>query len=362
MSHTETEQNCPLSLDFPYAWGGPLGDAILRAEPEDFRVEEIMGFEPEGEGEHHFLWVRKRGNNTDWVARQLARFASVSYSAVSYSGLKDRHAVTQQWFSVHIPGLDSPDWSAFCVEGVEILKAIRHRKKLKRGVHRANKFSIRLRDFTADSAAVEARLDTIAVEGVPNYFGEQRFGRGGNNLTKAMTRVRAGESLKLSRRDKDNKAMLLSSLRSWLFNRILSERVLSGQWNQWLSGDIATFSGSRSQFAVSAGDDDVVQRLKAGTIHPTGAMWGTGDSGVTEEAALLEQKVAGLYSDVAEGIEGSGLRKERRALRLIPQNLDWQWEDKDLVVSFVLPTGTFATSLLRELANWHNDAPMEMPE
>lgn len=354
MNHTDTDQACPLSLDFPYAWGGPLAEAGLRTEPEDFLVEELMGFEPEGEGEHHFLWVRKRGNNTDWVARQLARFANVSYSAVSYSGLKDRHAVTLQWFSVHIPGLDSPDWDSFCVEGVEILKAVRHRKKLKRGVHRANKFTIRLRNYQADHAEAEQRLDKIATQGVPNYFGEQRFGRNGNNLTKAVARVEAGQSLKLSKRDKDNKAMLLSSLRSWVFNQILAERVRQDSWQQWLSGDIATFSGSRSQFAIELDDEDVHSRLAKGVIHPTGPMWGDGDYPLSGDVAELEQKVATEFPQVITGIASAGLRHERRALRLIPQNLNWDWQDDDLVVSFALPVGTFATSILRELANWQS--------
>ncbi len=352
MSHTETETRCPLSLDFPYAWGGPLATARLRTEPEDFLVEELMGFEPEGEGEHHFLWVRKRSNNTDWVARQLAKFAGVSYSAVAFSGMKDRHAVTLQWFSVHIPGLEGPDWAQFCIEGVEILKAVRHRKKLKRGVHRANKFTIRLRDFNPEREEAEKRLDTIAIQGVPNYFGEQRFGRQGNNLTKAVARVEAGQSLALSKRDKDNKAMLLSSLRSWLFNRTLAERITQDNWQQWLSGDIATFSGSRSQFAIEVDDEDVQVRLKEGVIHPTGPMWGAGENSLTGDVAKLEQGIGDGHPLLLEGIASAGLRHERRALRLIPQNLHWDWQGDDLILSFVLPVGTFATSILRELADW----------
>ncbi|WP_417597211.1 tRNA pseudouridine(13) synthase TruD [Oceanospirillum sp.] len=357
-SYDEDILVCPLSLEFPYAWGGPIATAQLRAEPEDFQVEEILGFEPEGEGEHHFLWVRKRGNNTDWVARQLARFANVGFNAVSYSGMKDRHAVTLQWFSVHIPGLESPDWSAFCVEGVEILKAIRHRKKLKRGVHRANKFSIRLRGFKGDQAAAEELLDKIAIQGVPNYFGEQRFGRNGNNLTKAVARVEAGQSLKLSKRDKDGHAMMLSALRSWLFNRILAERIEQNNWQTWLEGDVATFSGSRSQFAIELGDADVQQRLQDGVIHPTGPLWGAGEPKVTAVARKLETDVAGRYTALAEGIESAGLSPERRALRLIPEQLHWDWETEreagqtDLLLSFLLPVGTFATSMLREVARW----------
>ncbi len=355
-SYDEDILVCPLSLEFPYAWGGPVATAQLRAEPEDFQVEEILGFEPEGEGEHHFLWIRKRGNNTDWVARQLARFANVGFNAVSYSGMKDRHAVTLQWFSVHIPGLESPDWNEFCIEGVEILKAIRHRKKLKRGVHRANKFAIRLRGFEGDQAAAEVLLDKIAIHGVPNYFGEQRFGRNGNNLIKAVARVEAGESLKLSKRDKDGRAMMLSALRSWLFNRVLTERIEQGNWQTWLEGDVATFSGSRSQFAIELGDADVQQRLQDGVIHPTGPLWGAGEPKVTAVARELEAGVAGRYPLLVTGIESSGLTPERRALRLIPEHLHWDWQQEnnqtDLVLSFLLPVGTFATSMLREVARW----------
>ncbi|MDX1318544.1 MAG: tRNA pseudouridine(13) synthase TruD, partial [Oceanospirillum sp.] len=209
-----------------------------------------------------------------------------------------------------------------------------------------------------DQAAAEALLDKIAIQGVPNYFGEQRFGRNGNNLTKAVARVEAGESLKLSKRDKDGRAMMLSALRSWLFNRMLTERIEQGNWQAWLEGDVATFSGSRSQFAIELGVADVQQRLEDGVIHPTGPLWGAGEPKVTAAARALEAEVAGRYPELIAGIESSGLNPERRALRLIPEHLHWDWQQEngqtDLVLSFMLPVGTFATSMLREVARWNS--------
>jgi len=161
----------------PCAHGGPVCQGILKARPDDFYVAEQMHVTPEGQGEHLWLEIEKIGWNTEDVAMLLAKQARVHRLSVGYSGLKDKHAVTRQWFSLHLPGKDDPefDWP----EGLTVLQAGRHRRKLNRGTHRANDFRLRVTGFQGDRDALESQLHTIMMHGVPNYFGEQRFGRGG---------------------------------------------------------------------------------------------------------------------------------------------------------------------------------------
>ena len=157
-------------LELPYAYGNPPLTAVLRSTPEDFQVEEILGYDADGNGEHALLWVEKRGANTDWVARELAKFAGIPPLNVGYAGLKDRHAVTRQTFSVQLAGKPDPDWSAFPAEGVKVLAATRHTRKLKRGALRGNRFVLVLRQVDGDRAVADQILKQIAQRGVPNYF------------------------------------------------------------------------------------------------------------------------------------------------------------------------------------------------
>src|SRR5476651_2514717 len=153
-----------------WLYGEPLSTGKLKANPEDFIVEEDLGFEPDGEGEHLLVRIRKNGCNTQFVAEQLARFAGIPARSVSYAGLKDRHAVTEQWFCLHLPGKETPEFSLFQLAGCEIIQITRHRRKLRIGTLKGNAFMLVLRDIS-DRDAVEQRLALIARAGVPNYFG-----------------------------------------------------------------------------------------------------------------------------------------------------------------------------------------------
>ena len=164
--------------------GEPPSTAIIRSCPEDFQVFEQLPFEPDGEGEHLFLHIRKRGENTDWVARQLASFCQISPRDVGYAGKKDRHAVTEQWFSVRLPIGRTLNWSLFGGDSIDVLHSCRHSRKLRLGALSGNRFVIRLRDLTEPEAFVE-RVEKIR-QGVPNFFGEQRFGNAGGNLDKGL--------------------------------------------------------------------------------------------------------------------------------------------------------------------------------
>lgn len=335
---------------FPHAHGGPLLRGVLRAEPADFIVEEQLGFEPAGAGEHVFVQIEKTQANTDWVAQRLGAFAGVAAVGVGYAGLKDRHAVTRQWISLHLPGRADPDWAAFDVPGVRVLQAVRHDRKLKRGAHRGNRFRIRLRAVSGETGAVDARLAAIAAGGVPNYFGEQRFGRDGDNLVLAR-QLFAGQRL-----PRHLRGYALSAARSLLFNRVLAARVDAGSWNQALPGEVWMLDGSHAIFGPLPFDEALAARLAARDIHPTGPMWGRGALRSEDEVRAHEAAVAAAEPELSEGLAAAGLDQERRALRLGVADLSWTWEDEaTLVLAFALESGAYATTVLRELADWNTD-------
>jgi tRNA pseudouridine13 synthase len=339
----------------PRAHGAPALSAVMRATPEDFFVEEIDAFAPSGEGEHLLLSVEKRAMNTAFVAKLLAQWAGVGESAVGYAGLKDRHAVTRQRFSVHLPGRAAPDVTALqggipgLGEGqaLRVLGQARHARKLPRGALAGNRFRLVLREVDGDRAAIDERLGMIAAAGVPNYFGEQRFGREGANLANALAMF-GGRRVARAQR-----THLLSAARSELFNRVLAARVEDGSWNRGLEGEAWVLDGSRSVFGPEPWSDELAARLAAFDIHPSGPLWGRGELRTTgaarrlEEAALADADAPALRA----GLEAAGLRQERRATRLRPEGLAWCWleEGGALELAFSLPPGAYATTVLAAL-------------
>ncbi len=180
------------------AHGAPVLAARIRSTPADFFVEELPGFEPSGAGEHLLLTVEKRGMNTAFAAKRIAEWAGVAESAIGYAGMKDRHAVTRQRFSVWIPKKVAPALDALQSDELRVLEHAWHSRKLPRGALAGNRFVLALRDVAGEPAAIEARLRAIAADGVPNYFGEQRFGRGGGNVQQALAMF-AGRRVKRER-------------------------------------------------------------------------------------------------------------------------------------------------------------------
>ncbi|HNJ08446.1 MAG TPA: tRNA pseudouridine(13) synthase TruD, partial [Plasticicumulans sp.] len=256
--------------ELPYAHGRPPLCGRIRCAPEDFIVIEELGWQPDGSGEHVFLYVRKSGQNTDWVARRLAEVCEVRADAVSYAGLKDRHAVTEQWFSVQMPGREAPMPCGFTgsrgIDGVEVLAVTRNSRKLRRGALAGNRFRIVVRELDGPPAAVLDRLPAIAARGVPNWFGEQRFGRDGGNLERAR-RLLAGT---LRERDRHKRGLYLSAARSHLFNRYLAARIIDGSWDQALPGEVLMLDGSHSVFACPQPDATILERLARHDLHPSG--------------------------------------------------------------------------------------------
>lgn len=332
--------------ELPYAHAGPCMQGQLRQVADDFQVCEIPICEPDGSGEHLWLWVRKRNANTEWVARQLARWAGVSPAAVSYAGLKDRYAVTEQGFSIHLPGRSDPDRGDFSVPDVEILRAERHSRKLKRGALRGNRFQIRIRQAQAEPTPLKECLSALGERGIANYFGEQRFGRCGSNLSAAEALFEG----RLKSASRHQRSLYLSAARSYLFNHVVATRVRQQTWDKLLAGDILQLDGRSALFEADHQDDSLVQRMRELEVHPTGPLWGQGELATRAAARQLEEGCVNAFANYCRGLEQAGLKQARRALRVRVRELTGYWAcATDFVISFELPAGSYATTVLREI-------------
>ena len=327
-----------------YAYGSPAATGKIKTTPADFIVEELLPFQPEGNGEHVFLHIQKTGENTEYVARLLARVAGVRQRDIGFAGLKDRHGITTQWFSVWLPGKADPDWSVAETENIKILQAIRHPRKLKRGVLSGNNFILTIRDFSGDKEQIIEKLDAIKNQGFPNYFGEQRFGNNGQNINTALA-LFSGAKMKPEQR-----SIYLSAARSYLFNLILSKRVELQNWNQAINGDVCMINQSNSYFKAEVIDETLQTRMSKCEIHPTACLYGKGENSVTGNALEIENAVIESNPELTQGLLKFAVEMDRRALRTYPENLAWQFLDANtLQLTLFLTTGSYATALLREI-------------
>ena len=336
------------------ALGEPLCSARLRSTAEDFIVEEVPASTPHGEGEHAWLVIRKRDSNTEWVARELASFVGVEMDAIGYAGLKDRHALTTQVFTVELGKLPEPDWQQFSSEAIEILSVDRHRQRLRRGMLRENRFILTLREIRGDRAELEGRLQRVAAEGVPNYFGPQRFGHNGGNLEQARAMF-AGH---FREKNAHRRSLYLSAARSWLFNQVLSARVGLNNWCEAMPGEALIMPGSDSTLSLPRIDAAIQARIDCRDLQPSGPLWGRGQALPRGEALALEQGILANEPLLCQGLEKAGLKQQRRALKLMPEELEWQWLAEDVVqLRFSLPPGTYATSVVSELCHVRDAGP-----
>lgn len=330
----------------PRALNGPWGTAELRSLPVDFVVTEASGLHPAGHGEHLLLRVRKTGQNTRWVAKRLAALAGVPYRAVSYAGMKDRHAVTEQWFGVHLPGVADPEWQVGPDEGFEILQAVRHDRKLRTGQLSYNRFRLHLRNcHIADKSQLEQALRDIAESGVPNYFGPQRFGHLSANLFLLK------DPAHLRRMDRDDRAFALSALRGALFNGYLATRVHACNWRVALPGDVQISDRPRG---VAEDDQSVfiAERL------PAGLLWGR-QAALADSATNGEREFYQQFPQVTALLEAAGSQASRRVLCARVGAMDWHWESEQLVLEFALGPGSYATAVLNELLEVRDMAAFE---
>lgn len=319
-----------LSLDFPRAYPSLHLSGAFRSCPEDFIVHEHLGFAPTDEGEHCLLHIEKIGQNTHWVAQQVEINLGLEKKSVGYCGRKDRHAVTRQWLSIYDPKREV-DINKITIDGVKILEHTRHNRKLRPGDHQANHFVIRLRELvdTSTNKLVDkikhkdlAELIRQRLEkGLPNYFGPQRFGNNGNNLIAAESWFTQGRAP-----TRQQRSMVMSAARSYLFNRILAKRIAENTWSTMITGDVLV------------------------NDRPTAALWGRGRLASQAEALAIENLALEPLSEWCHGLEHCGLKQERRQLLLRPGNVSINFDDNDLVLSFALEAGSFATSVLAEVA------------
>jgi len=315
-----TDTRLPL---WPKTYPDTQAQGMLKQHNADFCVTELPLATPSGEGEHIWLWVKKDGANTAYVAQCLADYAGVKTMDVGYAGLKDRYAITEQWFSIYFPKGETPDFMQLKHAEFTVLKQSRHVKKLRRGDLAGNAFVITLRDIEGEHARIEANLQQIQQHGVPNYFGEQRFGHEGGNVEQG--RMMLAREIRV--RNQKKKGIYLSAVRSFVFNEVLAARIQQGLWGKTLEGDVLDNQGI-----------------------PTGALWGRGRVATTAAAAELENTIAQQHPALCEGMEYAGLTQERRALAAIPKDMTWQWLDNSrLQLSFSLAAGYYATSVLREI-------------
>jgi len=311
---------------WPHAYPASGATATLKQLNEDFIVTELPLQLPSGEGEHIWLDIEKNGANTAFVAQQLAEAAGVQERDVGYAGLKDRWAITRQWFSIYLPSGkagETPDLTQLQHPEFKVLSQSRHVKKLRPGDLQGNRFRIVLREVRGDRDAIEANLKAVAAQGVPNYFGAQRFGFEGGNVEQG----RAMLAREIRVRNPKKKGIYLSAVRSFVFNEVLALRIQQGLWGQALPGDVMDEAG-----------------------RPTGPLWGRGRVVTTDAAQALENGVAARHATLCDGMEHAGLDQDRRALVACPADMSWDWPQADqLVLSFTLPAGNYATSVLSEI-------------
>jgi tRNA pseudouridine13 synthase len=355
----------PAALDPPRAHGAPLARGVLRTEPEDFIVEEDLGFAASGAGQHVLLKVRKRNANTQWVSRELAKLSGCHPRDIGYAGLKDRRAIAVQWFTVPKSQLSLEAWCEVRHPEFDVLEANAHSRKLPRGALAGNRFIIRIRGIDVADADLNARTADIARRGVPNFFGPQRFGHNGANLARIAGGLRA-----LYPRER---GFVLSAARSLVFNAVLAARVRDGTWDHLEAGDIANLDGRGSIFPVDAIDATLTERAAQLDIHPTGPLWGRGAPATKQRVADLETHIPSEFPQPCALTADAGMDQERRALRLAVRELTWS-RDPDansidgeptianstegkpaiansIVLRFRLTRGSFATTVLRELVD-----------
>jgi tRNA pseudouridine13 synthase len=327
--------------------GDPEVSGVIRVRMEDFQVREIPLVHPSDEGGHLWLEVEKRGANTNWVAEQLASTAGVQMRDVGFAGMKDRYAVTTQWFSLSLQEACNPDWKTWIIPDVTIVQAHHHSRKLKRGALKGNHFRIVVRLLEGNTTGLENRLDAVSRRGVPNYFGPQRFGFNGSNIERGIRWLEQG-----SRLSRNKRSIHISAVRSFLFNEVLSRRVEDGSWNRILDGELAMLDGSHSLFDCTMPDQLLARRCDQFDIHPTGPLAGSGGLRPERQAALVENESLGASPALVGALHKAGAKAGRRGLRLLPGKLEWDLKGAVLRLVFDLPPGGYATSLLRELVSF----------
>ncbi len=319
----------------------------LRSEAADFHVVEHSEVCFTEEGEHLWLKIEKTSSNTAWAATQIASACKVPARQVGFAGLKDRHAITQQWFSVQLPQIsDIKIIKAKLPDEISILEHHWHHRKIKTGQLKFNEFKLIVRDVQGDRLATEQNIRCIQRTGVPNYFGPQRFGHDLSNIQ--QTKDWFAGTIKVN--NKRLKGLLISTARSHIFNLILAERIKKELWQHPITGDVIQLNQSHSWFpAKDATTKELSDRLAAFDVHISAALWGEDSVQSTDQCAILENNIANSLPEYQPGFKTHRVKQDRRAMRIVTTDFNHIWVDNDLHLSFKLQPGAYATSVLREI-------------
>ena len=329
-----------MAPELVYPYGAPVTGGLLKSRPNDFKVSEELGFEPTGEGEHLFLLIEKDGLGTHELISRVARDYSIDSKLIGYSGLKDKHALTRQWLSLHMPG-KKPPAELFTGKGYRVLRQANHNRKLRPGTHKYNSFQVVLREVSEFSDQTREQISAVTRQGFANYFGAQRFGRQQDNIRQAL------EQLPRRRLTRSRKSILLSSLRSYLFNRILAQRIGLGHWELPLEGDVFMLRGNRSIFSETP-DDRIVERFRALDISNTASLYGCGQGLLSGEPQAIEAQVFAECDAITSCLDQQGAKLQMRALRAVVDNFSYDYDagDQSLLLKLDLPAGCYVTTVL----------------
>jgi tRNA pseudouridine13 synthase len=332
--------------ELTYAHGSPVISGDVKTYNDDFVVKEISGFQPDGHGDHGFITLTKTGLTTQDVCKKLQRFCHVQQRDIGFAGLKDKNAVTTQTFSVNLAGKPEPDWQSFTEDGITVNQVSRHPRKLKRGVLKGNRFELLIRNLKGDLSKLEGRMNAIAEEGVPNYFGQQRFGNEHSNIQTALKWLKK-DGINPRRNER---SILISSIRSMIFNAILDRRVKNSSWAKLLKGEVINLDGTERHFQEAI-DDLLLNRNRELDVHPTGALAGMPSRALkpVDEAGDIEEGVLINYREWIDHLVALKLEHARRPLRIAVRDLEWKLKDEGLKLAFSLRSGAYATVVLREI-------------
>ncbi len=395
-------------MKHPYLTAGlPGTGGIFKASAEDFEVTELPLYEASGSGEHVYALIEKRGLTTLEMLRRISRVLGVSERDMGYAGMKDARGITRQ--TVSIPGVTPEQVEAVEISGIKVISAVRHANKLRLGHLAGNSFRIRVRDVSANPVEkANAVFSVLCRRGVPNFFGEQRYGSQGNSADigvrllqgdfegavtaligspelvqderwqKAIVAFQAGmftEALEilpshcrterevihsLLRKPGDWQravktvhprliSLYVSAAQSSLFDKVLAARI--DYLDSIESGDIA-FKHVNGACFLALDQDEAAPRAASFEISPTGPMIGSKmllpqGSVAMVEAGILEG--SGLSPETFNGEGRYRLSGERRPLRIPLKEVSVAFEDGALLLEFTLPKGSYATSVLREV-------------
>ncbi len=335
-----------------YPYGTPHQTGVIKSQADDFRVSENLGFDACGEGEHLCLQIEKTNLTTQDLIEQVAREFSVKPRDIGYSGLKDKLAVTQQWLSVHLPGqMNSAEITSSSY--YTLLQHGWHNKKIRSGSHRSNSFEVIVRGIAELSDQTQQQINDVKMSGMANYFGEQRFGAQQDNVQRAIhTFSNERRTRKLSR---TKRSLYISSLRSFLFNQILSRRLEQNHWHQPLQGDVYMLSGSHSLF-TSVIDDSILDRYQQQDISSAASLYGEGVSMLSGNALAIEDAVLDQYPEIVACLAGQKVKLQMRTTRVMIEgfSVSHDSDSQSLKVTATLPSGCFFTSLLKHFIDTSN--------